>query len=218
MAGIEYFYQLDEADSPLLDVNGQPEIVAPKVMRTESYVRKHLESGRLKPKALDNFCQQVADGENWAKYKAWGKKQNDHKEALNKYEGELTAYQDLEGEALEQAVEPTAPTEPAPLRFEPVTMEQVKARLSHELEVQNKAKRQSEVNNIVIEVDGLLFDGDETSQTRMDRAARTMEKQGQKTQPWKMSNNEFHDVTADQLTRAILAAGQKQTELWVKYA
>ena len=92
----------------------------------------------------------------------------------------------------------------------PVMTEEDLAREARELFKQDRAKA---VAAIVVEVDGLLFDGDETAQTRMARAALVM--QDGETTTWVQANNEPAQVTKAQLIEAIRLAGAEQTRLWV---
>lgn len=82
--------------------------------------------------------------------------------------------------------------------------------------IQRKAFKQSRaeaVSQIVVEVDGLLFDGDETAQTRMTRAALVMN--DEETTLWVQANNIPTEVTKAQLTEALRLAGAEQTRLWI---
>lgn len=80
-----------------------------------------------------------------------------------------------------------------------------------------KNQRGVEVDAITVEVEGMVFDGNEQSQQRMDRAARTMEQMTIPTMRWKLSDNSFVDVTASQLTQATALAGQQQADIWEKF-
>lgn len=76
-----------------------------------------------------------------------------------------------------------------------------------------KRTRAEAVASIVVEVDGLLFDGDEVAQTRMARAAVVM--QDDETTTWVQANNIPVEVTKAQLIEAVRLAGAEQTRLWV---
>ena len=78
---------------------------------------------------------------------------------------------------------------------------------------QFKQSRAEAVSQIVVEVDGILFDGDEVAQTRMARAALVMN--DTETTTWVQANNIPTEVTKAQLTEAIRLAGAEQTRLWV---
>ncbi|MET4706737.1 DUF4376 domain-containing protein [Endozoicomonas lisbonensis] len=77
-----------------------------------------------------------------------------------------------------------------------------------------KQDRQQAVDTILVEIDGLVFDGDETSQTRMIRAATLAETSEEKVQ-WILADNSVVEVTADQLRRAAREAGRVQVSLWI---
>lgn len=82
---------------------------------------------------------------------------------------------------------------------------------------QAKASRSDAVSRITVEVDGMMFDGDEKSQDRMSRAITMFTSSGlpaDTTTAWVLADNTVAKVTIDQLTQALLLAGQKQTELW----
>ena len=92
----------------------------------------------------------------------------------------------------------------------PVVTEEDLAREARELFKQERAKA---VAAIVVEVDGLLFDGDEISQGRMARAIVAMEEE--ETALWVLANNEDVLVTRAQLKEALRLAGAAQTAVWV---
>lgn len=82
-----------------------------------------------------------------------------------------------------------------------------------------KSVRAFDVSQITVEVDGMTFDGDETSQDRMTRAITMFTSSGlpeDTTTSWVLADNTVAQVTIGQLTQALLLAGKKQTELWTK--
>ena len=85
-----------------------------------------------------------------------------------------------------------------------------------------KAERSEAVNKIAVEVDGMVFDGDEDSQTRMARTITASQALGlpeETTIGWAMADtnpNKVEQVTVKQLAQALYLAGLKQSELWVK--
>lgn len=76
-----------------------------------------------------------------------------------------------------------------------------------------KQERSCAVNDIVVEVDGMRFDGDEKSQERMSRKILTMN--DQETVQWVLADNTIANVSKAQLKQALRLAGERQTELWV---
>ncbi len=85
-----------------------------------------------------------------------------------------------------------------------------------------KYERTEAVKNITVEVDGLIFDGDEDSQTRMSRTITASQALGlpeDATISWAMADtnpNKVEQVTVKQLAQALYLAGLKQSELWIK--
>lgn len=78
-----------------------------------------------------------------------------------------------------------------------------------------KAERASAVASITVEVDGMVFDGDEKAQERMARAV-TLADSPEETTEWVLHNNTVAIVTAEQLRKACKLAGKAQTTLWTK--
>jgi len=78
-----------------------------------------------------------------------------------------------------------------------------------------KADRTEAVAQITVEVDGMVFDGDEQSQTRMSRAITGLEPG--ETQLWKLTDHSIVYPTREQLKAALRLAGEEQTRLWSEY-
>jgi hypothetical protein len=78
-----------------------------------------------------------------------------------------------------------------------------------------KSTRKFLVDNIVIEVDNMLFDGNEDSQRRLSSAIEAMTSEDINTILWKLHDNSIVEVTIDQLKRAHNKAILKQSQLWV---
>lgn len=105
----------------------------------------------------------------------------------------------LEGEGTEPVLEPVDESEEAEL-------------------VRLRAERAEAVSKITVEVDGMVFDGDETSQDRIARTITAATSAGygpDDTTTWVLHDNTVAEVTIKQLSEALLAAGLKQTELWI---
>jgi hypothetical protein len=82
-----------------------------------------------------------------------------------------------------------------------------------------KTDRAEAVSRITVEVDGMVFDGDEKAQDRMARAITMFQASNlpdDYTTAWVLADNTVAQVTVNQLAQALLLAGQKQSELWVK--
>ena len=83
-----------------------------------------------------------------------------------------------------------------------------------ELLEQAKAERAAAVAALTVEVDGMVFDGDEKAQERMARAV-LMAESPEETTEWVLADSSVTVVTAEQLRRACRAAGKAQGALWV---
>ena len=83
---------------------------------------------------------------------------------------------------------------------------------------QAKAERAEAVSKIIVEVDGLKFDGDEESQTRMGRTIAAAVALGvdltTEKRTWVLADNTIAEVTIAQLAEALRLAGDAQTALW----
>ena len=75
-----------------------------------------------------------------------------------------------------------------------------------------KEKRASDVASIIVEVDGMKFDGDETSQDRMARSIVALN--DEETVQWVLADNTIAQVTKEQLRQALRLAGEAQTAIW----
>ena len=78
---------------------------------------------------------------------------------------------------------------------------------------QAKAERAAAVASITVEVDGMVFDGDEKAQERMARAVLMADSPEEETE-WVLHDNTVAIVTAAQLRQACRKAGKAQTALW----
>jgi hypothetical protein len=75
-----------------------------------------------------------------------------------------------------------------------------------------KAERADYVSKLVVTVDGMQFDGDETSQDRMARSIIALDLD-EKVQ-WVLADNTIAMVTRAQLRQALRLAGEAQTSIW----
>jgi hypothetical protein len=81
-----------------------------------------------------------------------------------------------------------------------------------------KAERSEAVGKITVEVDGMVFDGDEDAQTRMGRTVAAATALGvdldATSQTWVLADNSVAQPTIRQLANALKLAGEEQTKLW----
>lgn len=87
-----------------------------------------------------------------------------------------------------------------------------------EQEAQNlaiaKRERAAKVAAITVEVDGMVFDGDEQAQSRMARAITAAETTGLESTVWVLADNTVAAVTKVQLQEALAKAMIAMSELW----
>lgn len=79
-----------------------------------------------------------------------------------------------------------------------------------------KTERAQKVGSIVVEVDGMKFDGDEASQDRMSRALYVADITGMTSTEWVLYDNTIATVTKEQLEKAFSQALLLQGKLWTK--
>ena len=101
------------------------------------------------------------------------------------------------------------------LRFQIVaipdsTAEEIEARAL----AQAKAERAEAVSKIIVEVDGMNFDGDEHAQARMANAIKASEILGRSSVIWVLANDEVATVTVEQLKEAFAKSVVTMCEFW----
>lgn len=79
-----------------------------------------------------------------------------------------------------------------------------------------KLARSRAVNAIIVEVDGMKFDGDEVAQGRMARALKVAELNNMNKTAWVLADNTVVEVTKKQLEEALTKAMLQQATLWTK--
>ena len=79
-----------------------------------------------------------------------------------------------------------------------------------------KLARSRAVNAIIVEVDGMKFDGDEVAQGRMARALKVAELNNMDKTAWVLADNTVVEVTKKQLEKALTKAMLQQATLWTK--
>lgn len=92
-------------------------------------------------------------------------------------------------------------------RYEPKTDE--------ELTQMAKNTRRSELDNLVVEYNGVKYDADESSQSRMVRYISTIDDDN-KTIHWIDANNQVQEITKSDLANILAMAVAETETLWVK--
>lgn len=160
-------------------------------------------------KVIDKFAELVATTEQWDWFKAY-----------RDYETQLEAWTTAKAEFVPESIEsefeeestwttfdiepPVEPIRPA-VRTGDIILAPYKRNIL-------KDKRAVDVAKITVDVDGMVFDGDENSQARMHRAITILV--GDQKMPWTLADNTVVDVTQTILKKALTLAGTKQSEIW----
>lgn len=77
-----------------------------------------------------------------------------------------------------------------------------------------KQRRYEEVSTIVVEVDGIKFEGDERSQSRITKTLLCWDNSVE-TIKWIDAENNLVDVTRDQLQKALELSVRSMNEIWI---
>ena len=97
---------------------------------------------------------------------------------------------------------------------EPPTPEEIEAQELAEA----KEERAEAVSKIIVDVDGMKFDGDEIAQTRMGRTISAAMALGvdlnTEKRTWVLADNTIAEPTIAQLAKALELACNEQTRLW----
>ena len=83
-----------------------------------------------------------------------------------------------------------------------------------QLLAQAKRERAEKVNRIKVTVDGMTFDGDEVSQSRMARALTAALTAGQASTTWVLADNTVATVTKEQLAEALTKSMMEMSKVW----
>lgn len=192
-------------DKPVLDSAGLPVLAPVRVLRTIEDVKLLIEQNAPQ-KVIELFAKDASEAEQWQfareylEYLAQFAKAEAHNADLP-----VIGKDDNGDDVL---AEPMALPEP-PEKPAVKSVEEILAPYNRTL---FKKLRAEKVANITVDVDDMVFDGDETSQQRMARSILVMNDTEQIT--WILSDNTPAQVTKAQLELALRKAGEAQTQLW----
>lgn len=214
---LSMFYELDKSGSQLLDEHKQPVIRHRPESKTLADVllvtRLHAANPAMHH-VIDMFIELYAVAMQWdwfEQYQAW---------LARKADAELNAPALPIDAQDQQAIEQPLFAEPMPERPQHKTLEQYRAEILIDGisidEYLFRTQRAAAVNSITVEVDGLVFDGDEQSQRRMLAAIHASEDAGITSTIWRLADNTEAAVTVDQIRQAHSLAIIEQGKLWTK--
>lgn len=117
-------------------------------------------------------------------------------------------------------IEEIEPTDEGVRRFQIVAIPEPTAEeLAEQALAQAKADRAEAVSKIIVEVDGMVFDGDEPAQGRIGRTVAAALALGvdinTEKRTWVLADNTIAQPTIAQLAEALRLAGDKMTEHWI---
>ena len=167
-----------------------------------------LNATTVEPPVLEDKHQAVWNGESWDVVE-------DHRQKPG-VEGSGTPYW-LPGDAWNTPARYMTELGPLPEGAMLEAPAKTDEELAAEELAQAKAERADAVSKIVVTVDGMVFDGDETSQERMSRTITAAVATGEDmsaTTTWVLADNTVAQVSITQLAQALRAAGEQQTALW----
>lgn len=97
--------------------------------------------------------------------------------------------------------------------YDPIDELTPEQREQYEL-AQAKRERAKAVANLKVEVEGMVFDGDEEAQSRMTRAIQVAEITGMESTEWVLADNTVATVTVKQMKEALSKSMLAMGELW----
>jgi hypothetical protein len=209
------FYELDDSGSPVIDEHLQPAIrhrPESKALADVLLVARSHAANPAMHHVIDKFIELHAVTLQWdwfEQYQAW---------LDRKAYAEVLPEIDL-GVPIEPFIFELF-TEPAPVRPEFLTVAQSRSWLLIDgLSIDEylfRTVRANAVRSITVDVDGLVFDGDEDSQRRMLAAIHASEDAGITQTIWRLADNSQIAVNLEQLRAAHAAAIIEQGKLWTK--
>jgi len=216
---LSMFYELDKSGSPVLDEHKQPIIrhrPESKALADVLLVTQLHAANPAMHHVIDKFIELYAVTLQWywfEQYQSW---------LARKTDAELNAPALPIDAQDQQAIDQPLFAEPMPERPQHKTLEQYRAEILIDGisidEYLFRTQRAAAVNSIIVEVDGLVFDGHEEAQRRMLSAMHVSEKEGITSTIWRLADNTEAAVTVDQIRQAHSLAIIEQGKLWTKGA
>lgn len=207
------FYQLDATGELVLDDSSNPIIRSMPETKSFDDIKLVINHNPSNEVVINKFIELYDLGLQWDwfnEYQLWLKSKADFEEYVS-----TLPVEDEEGKLIELPVF----NKPEPLRPISKTVDEYKNELLiNDLPLGEyifKLVRSAQVHSITVEVDGLVFDGDENSQRRMLSALAAADILGLQSMQWRLADNTVVEVTKDQLTKAHAKAILAQGALWI---
>lgn len=216
---LSMFYGLDDDGYPMLDEHNNPVLRTRPESKSMADVilvtRLHAANPEMHH-VIDKFIELYTITLQWGwfnLYQSW---------IARKSDAELNApAMPIEAQS-QQVIERPLFADPEPFRPELKTIEQYRTEILIDgisiNEYLFRTQRTVAVNSIIVEVDGLVFDGDEQSQRRMLAAIHASEDAGIESTIWRLADNTEAAVTVEQIRQAHSLAIIEQGKLWTKGA
>ncbi|WP_165953472.1 DUF4376 domain-containing protein [Shewanella decolorationis] len=216
---LSMFYELDKSGSPVLDEHQHPVIrhrPESKALADVLLVTRLHAANPAMHYVIDKFIELYAVTLQWdwfEQYQAW---------IARKADAELNAPALPIDAQDKQSIDQPLFAEPEPVRPELKTITQYREEILIDGisidEYLFRTQRAAAVNSITVEVDGLVFDGDEQSQRRMLAAIHASEDAGITSTIWRLADNTEVAVNVEQIRQAHSLAIIEQGKLWTKGA
>lgn len=216
---LSMFYERDKSGSPVLDEHKQPVIrhrPESKSLADVFLVARLHAANPVMHHVIGRFIELYAVTLQWdwfEQYQVW---------LALKENAELNAPALPIDAQDQQSIEQPLFAEPEPVRPELKTITQYREEILIDGisidEYLFRTQRAAAVNSITVEVDGLVFDGDEQSQRRMLAAIHASEDAGITSTIWRLADNTEVAVNVEQIRQAHSLAIIEQGKLWTKGA
>lgn len=199
------FVERDEGNNPIIDADGLPLLRQIPAFKTAKDI-EYLISINKPLCVIEQFAKLVSEGEQWQFALNYIQYLRSFSLAVSHNETLIALGKDEDdGDILVNHM----PLPVAPIRPPVKSVDDVLSPFKREI---FKIKRSKAISNIQVEVDGMIFDGDEASTTRISHRVLVMSDTD--VYNWTLANNDVAPVTKEQLSRVFKLAIEEQSKLW----
>lgn len=97
-----------------------------------------------------------------------------------------------------------------------IVVEDVEGISEDQLIKDKKTVRNNTIAHLTVEVNGKVFNADQTSQSRIKNAIDHLEMTGKPSKDWVMADNSICEVTVEELKEAYIKALDLQDSIWIQ--